>query len=118
MTQCSMQADSGCTRRKISGGIRADGLIAGLQKLQLLEVQGSWSHSVAEERPGLLNRVLEGLTSLHLRAFALRCSDVASPDLRCLTLILSRDGDELGRLQGAHSSILTGQFQRSLMPLA
>ena len=83
-----------------------DGLIAGLPKLQHLEVHGLWYHTVAEEKPGLLNKVLEGLTSLHLRVDALHCSDITSPNLRCLTVILNDRRDDR-RLQGAGSSILT-----------
>ena len=72
------------------------------------------NHRVAEEKPGLLKKVLDGLTSLHLRASALDCSDIASPNLRCLAIMLD---DRLRRLQGANSSILRSQTERSLRPL-
>ena len=92
-------------------------MTAGLQRLQHLEVHGSSSHSVAEERPGLLNKVLGGLTGLHLRVGSMDCSDIASPNLRCLTVIM-HDRYQLGRrLQGAETSIPRGQVMCSLSPL-
>ena len=98
---CKQNPVTHCTCAPV---ISAHGLSAGLQKLQHLELHGSLDHSVAEEKPGLLNKVLEGLFSLHLRAAAMRCSDIASPNLRCLTVIM-RDRDELGRLPGAVTSM-------------
>ena len=70
---------------------RADGLVAGLQKLRHLEVHGSKRHSLAEQKPGLLNKVLEGVTRLLMRARSVDCSDIASPNLRCLTVIIYYD---------------------------
>lgn len=42
---------------------------------------------MGEERSGLLNNMLEGITSLNLRGHGMFCSDIASPSLRCLTVI-------------------------------
>ena len=42
---------------------------------------------LGEEKPGLLNQILEGLTSLVLRGWTMLCSDIASPTLRCLTVL-------------------------------
>ena len=98
---------------------KADGFSAGLQKLQALEVHGYFN--VEEENPGLLNKVLEGLTSLHLRVFDMRCSDIASPNLRCLTVIMRetlmnyRGG--IGHLSGAnhlHDGFVQMPCDRSL----
>ena len=71
---------------------------------------------MAEEKPGLLNKVLEGLTSLYLSASAMRCSDIASPNLRCLTAIIN-GGHEPGSLQGEDNSIPRSQTKRSLRPV-
>lgn len=67
---------------------------AGLRRLQTLEVGGLLT--LGEERPGLLNEMLEGISSLHLRGQLLLCSDITSPSLRCLTLLFPMAG-----LQGA-----------------
>ena len=78
-------------------------MVTGLRKLQHVEVHGSLDHIVAEEKPGLLNKVLEGLTSLHLRALSMQCSDIASPNLCYLTVIKL----DSGRLPGANPFIHT-----------
>ena len=49
------------------------------------------THSVTEQKPGLLNKVLEGVTSLLMRARSMECSDIVSPNLRCLTVIIYYD---------------------------
>ncbi len=89
----------------IFANTKAHGVGAGLQKLQTLEVHGN--SQVGEDTPGLLNKVLEGLTSLHLRAWNMDCSDVASPTLRCLTVI---SFDNPGCLLGADSVMQRSRY--------
>ena len=60
----------------------------------------------------MLNKVLEGLTSLHLRALSMQCSVIASPNLCCLTVIKL----DSGRLPGANPSSVH-QVKRSLTAL-
>ena len=45
----------------VSTEVWAFGLHAGLPKLQRLELHGPSNHRVAEEKPGLLKKVLDGL---------------------------------------------------------
>ena len=59
---------------------------AGLQNVQDLRLCGQVAF--AEEKQGILNTVLEGVTSLHLAGSDMRCSDIASPSLRYLTALL------------------------------
>ena len=97
-----MQAGSDYTHTCLLPSMKAVGFSAGLQKLQTLEVLGR--SDVGEEKPGLLNKILKGLTSLHMRASSLRCSDIASPNLRCLSVIKLSKFDR-GSLPGADSSM-------------
>ena len=89
------------------------GQCAGLQKLQNMDIHGT-CFSVGEEKPGLLNKMFEGLTSLHLRATSMPCSDIASPNLRCLTVIMRGLNDLPGAGSSIHWQIL---LTRSLGPL-
>ena len=59
---------------------------AGLRKLRDLKLCGKVD--LGEKSQGVLNKMLEGVTSLHLRGSEMHCSDVASPTLHCLTAIV------------------------------
>lgn len=54
---------------------------------------------VGEERPGVLNRLLAGITALHLRGQTMACADVESPALRALTVIFHRTASLPGALR-------------------
>ena len=71
---------------------------------------------MGEEKPGLLNSILEGLTSLHLRGWSMLCSDIASPNLRCLTVIIL-DRSEHGLLPGMDGSMHGAQQRQQADPI-
>lgn len=69
---------------------------AGLRNLQDLNICGAVAF--AEEKPGILNRMLEGIISLHLTGLDMCYSDIESTSLRYLTALL-----HTSRLPGADS---------------
>ena len=96
--------------------MKAGGITAGLRKLQSLEMLHA--SCLGEEKPGLLRRLLEGISSLHLRLEGrgpMRCGDIASPNLRCLT-VLKHHISKHGGLPGANIPTNVPQVKHSLEP--
>ena len=62
------------------------GSCAGLCKLQDFTLLGDVFY--AEEKQGVLYKMLKGVSSLHIKGFGMRCDDIASPSLRNLTALV------------------------------